>query len=306
MEKRAAGKRKLISSKSAFTYYWDAFESDYKSSNKVTIRTCDRKPIATVNKDFAIEMKTEGTGVSKSGRVFNFGAANDLRLGTKFYIPKLDGMLMPGGVRHNGCVEADDEGHGSVLEKRAANKGKLLSSKAEFTYYWVVYESDYKSSNQVTIRTCDKKPIATVNRDFAIEMKTEGTGVSKSGKVLNFGDCDCDSGFNCFIELKNKKHSLGISSSQKPLIPFVTIAANDIRLGSKVYIPKLDGMIMPGGIRHNGCVKADDQGRGFGGKHIDFFVGKESNYKDLIKQKLFTEVEVFCREDCIILNYTKV
>ncbi|CAG8441701.1 10085_t:CDS:2 [Funneliformis caledonium] len=181
---------------------------------------------------------------------------------------------------------------------------KLLSSKSVFTYYWVSFESDHKSSRQVTIRTCDKKPIATVNKDFAIEMKTEGTGVSKSGKVFNFGDCDCGSGFDCFVELDKKKLPFGESSSENPLTPFVTIAANDIRPGTKLYIPKLDGMIMPGGERHNGCVKVDDEGHGFGERHIDFFVGKESNYKTLIKQKLFTEVEVFSAKKCNILNYS--
>ena len=81
---------------------------------------------------------------------------------------------------------ADFKSVSSKLEKRA-NKRKLISSNTKFTYYWVSFESDFKSSRQVTIRTCSKKPIATVNRDFAIEMKLEGSGVSKSGKVFNLG-----------------------------------------------------------------------------------------------------------------------
>jgi len=79
-----------------------------------------------------------------------------------------------------------DELISSNLEKRATPRGKLISNKSAFTYYWIAFEADRKTTATVTLKDCKKKTVATVNRDFAIEMKTEGTGVGKSGSVFNF------------------------------------------------------------------------------------------------------------------------
>lgn len=75
----------------------------------------------------------------------------------------------------------------SSVEKRASSPfGKLISSKSVFTYYWVANEADHKSTAKVTIKDCKKRTVAVVNRDFAIEMKTEGSGRAKNGAVFNF------------------------------------------------------------------------------------------------------------------------
>src|SRR5438034_11718157 len=79
-----------------------------------------------------------------------------------------------------------DELTSSNFEKRATPRGKLISNKSAFTYYWVASEEDSKSTGKVTIKNCKKQTIATVNRNFANEMKTEGSGVSNSGDVFNF------------------------------------------------------------------------------------------------------------------------
>jgi 3D (Asp-Asp-Asp) domain-containing protein len=93
------------------------------------------------------------------------------------------------------------------------------------------------------------------------------------------------------------------------LVPFITVAANDIRFGTLLYIPKLDGMKLPNNKIHNGCVKVGDTGFGFGGKHIDWFVTSESNYETLTKKDPFTNVAVFNGtlpngQKCSLLNYS--
>lgn len=92
------------------------------------------------------------------------------------------------------------------------------------------------------------------------------------------------------------------------MVPFTSVAANDIRPGTLLYIQKLDGMKLPNSKVHNGCVKVDDKGFGFGGKHIDWFVAKESNYKALIAKDPFTNVKVFNGtlpngQKCVLLKY---
>ncbi|RIA91585.1 hypothetical protein C1645_875354 [Glomus cerebriforme] len=196
----------------------------------------------------------------------------------------------------------------TTFEKRQT--GNQISSNSKFTYYWVEFESDYKSTKTVNILTCDGVKITTVNLDFANAMKIEGTGVTKDGRVLNLGDCDCSSSsYDCFEELNKTKFPFGSTANDTPLVPFITVAANDIRKGTLLYIPKLDGIILPNSKVHNGCVKVDDKGFEFGKKHIDWFVAKKSNYDTLTKKNTFTSVSVFNGtspngQKCSLLNYT--
>lgn len=110
------------------------------------------------------------------------------------------------------------------------------------------------------------------------------------------------------MALDKNKFPFGIAANANPLKPFTTVAANDIRPGTLLYIPALDGLTLPGGQRHNGCVKVDDTGHGFGGKHIDFFVATESIYNFLDNKKSINNVQVFSGisptgKKCTILNY---
>ncbi|CAG8659462.1 1860_t:CDS:2 [Rhizophagus irregularis] len=179
-----------------------------------------------------------------------------------------------------------DELISSTIERRATSPfTKLISNKSVFTYYWVANEVDHKSNSVVTLKDCKKRTVATVNRDFAIEMKTEGSGRGKSGDVFNF------------------------DANGNALRPFITVAANDLRPGQLLFIPALVDLALPGGKRHNGCVIVEDRGHGFGGKHIDFFVASESTYKTLDKQKSITNVQVFDGtasdgKKCTLQNYT--
>jgi len=198
-----------------------------------------------------------------------------------------------------------DESISSQLTKRSQPAGsKLISSRSKLTYYWVAFESLHKPGSTVTIKTCNNKPLATVLRSFVIEMKLEGTGVTKSNRVFNLGDCDCGKGFSCFEELDKNKFPFGIASNGKPLQPYATVAANDIKLGTKLYLKQLDGVKLPNGKTHNGCVVADDNGFSFGRKQIDWFVGKESNFKILNSKLKIDSVTVLNAPQCKILKYT--
>ncbi|GBB83547.1 hypothetical protein RclHR1_10240008 [Rhizophagus clarus] len=183
----------------------------------------------------------------------------------------------------------------TTLNKRASFKPtQTISSKSAFTYYWDEFESDHKGTKTADIKTCNNKFIVTVLLDFANALKIEGTGITKTNRVLNFGDCDCSSkSFSCFDELDKTKFPFGSTSNDTPLVPYITVAANDIRKGTLLYIPKLDGMLLPNGKTHNGCVKADDTGDSFGGKHIDWFVARESNFEFLTNRDPFESVSVF-------------
>jgi len=73
----------------------------------------------------------------------------------------------------------------NIFEKR--QKGNQISRSSDFTYFWVAYESDFKSTKKTDIKTCGKKTIETVDSDFAKSLRIEGSGITKSGKVINLG-----------------------------------------------------------------------------------------------------------------------
>jgi 3D (Asp-Asp-Asp) domain-containing protein len=123
------------------------------------------------------------------------------------------------------------------------------------------------------------EPIAEVTREFAHQLKVQGTGKLKDGRVLNvWGHCGCATS-PCF---KVIEHQWGTAGSGRPLQPFRTVAVDPklVKLGSLLYVPLLEGRVMPGrapfgGFVHDGCVVADDTGGGIKGHQIDFFVGKK-------------------------------
>lgn len=58
----------------------------------------------------------------------------------------------------------------------------------------------------------------------------------------------------------------GLGSGPQNLVPFVSVAANDIPLGKTLYIEKLDGLDLDGQQKHNGCVRVDDDSWSFDSK----------------------------------------
>lgn len=149
----------------------------------------------------------------------------------------------------------------------------------KLTYYWVKYQKKGKDEGNVELRSCDGKTVfGTASKAFASELRMEGTGHLLNGKMLNLGDCNCGDGtntFNCFMDLSsNKRAPWGWGVNDIPLQPWSSVANNDDnrKVGSVLYAPDFDGMRLPNGQRHNGCLKKVDAiGRGGTSNHIDFF-----------------------------------
>jgi len=151
----------------------------------------------------------------------------------------------------------------------------------ELTYYWVTQEADFDGADDTALGDCDSGFLADVPYDFATAIRTEGTGKLDDGTMLNI-DCDCGGGFDCFVEL-GPEFPWGMGSAGNALEPYVSIAVDEsvIDHGAVLYAPALDGVALPEGGAHDGCVRADDVGGGIVGMHIDWFVGLEVNYLEL-------------------------
>ncbi|KAM3579350.1 hypothetical protein VKS41_008209 [Umbelopsis sp. WA50703] len=125
----------------------------------------------------------------------------------------------------------------------------------------------------------------------------EGTGLLKSGELVNIGLND-----KVFAVVDQKKHPYGIGSDDNSIYPFTSVASNDLKLGTKLYVKAIDGLLMPTGQTHNGCLRVDDSGDSFSGCQLDFFVLDYSYYEKLAS-KLPETVKVVA-QDCELLNYT--
>jgi len=148
----------------------------------------------------------------------------------------------------------------------------------DLTYYWVAYEGDYAGAPDTALETCEDDPIATVAYDFAAALRLEGTGKLLDDTMLNV-DCPCAGGFSCFVEL-GPGFPWGMGSASNPLEPYVSIAVDTTAIahGTVLYSPDLDGLALPGGGEHDGCLRADDVGGGITGMHVDWFVGLRESY----------------------------
>lgn len=80
--------------------------------------------------------------------------------------------------------------------------------------------------------------------------------------MLETGDLiNIDNSTQSFIKVGGKGREtnvFGLGSGSQNLVPYISVAANDIPNGQKLYIAHLDGLDLGGGVKHNGCVRVDD------------------------------------------------
>lgn len=163
-----------------------------------------------------------------------------------------------------------------------------LPGSYKMTYYWLAYESEYANEpEEIDIYTKDGFLIGRFPRVFVFELKLEGTGVLRDGRILNY-DRPCPYGIGtCFKELDRREHPAGKGAGQRALVPFRSVAIDPrfVPLGTPLYIPELRGLplpaLAPGQVeeRHDGCVRADDTGGGIRRREVDLFVGSYPLYR---------------------------
>jgi 3D (Asp-Asp-Asp) domain-containing protein len=97
----------------------------------------------------------------------------------------------------------------------------------------------------------------------------EGTGWLRDGRTIRFHKTV--RGEHRFRIIKSR---YGITARGCPAEPYRTVAVDPqfVRLGSKIYVPELQGTVLPDGSEHDGIFVANDRGQ-FRGAHIDIFVG---------------------------------
>lgn len=161
-------------------------------------------------------------------------------------------------------------------------------------FYWLALETEfddpderkYAPRDQAELYTRDGFFIGAVPEQMAWSMRMEGTGVMADGRVINYhGPCKYGYG-TCFATLDPKEHPFGRGAGQRALVPFKSVAVDQrlVKIGEPIYVPEFDGMQLPDGTVHDGCVRAEDTGGGIKKRKMDFFVVSYANFRFLLSE----------------------
>src|ERR1700733_12732888 len=216
-----------------------------------------------------------------------------------------------------GTARADDSKLGKEdvpLQTKATLRGKNkvccgypIAEELGFAlrFYWLSLEQDYDDPENLNvprgggIATVPKRTFVElytpegyyfgrVPERFAWSLRLEGSGLMKDGRIVNYtGKCPYGYG-TCFEQLDVAEHPFGRGAGVRPLVPFKSLAVDPrlVPLGEPLYIPEFDGMVLPDGSIHDGCVRADDTGGGIKKRKMDFFVVTYGNFRFLLEELL--------------------
>jgi 3D (Asp-Asp-Asp) domain-containing protein len=217
-------------------------------------------------------------------------------------------LLLLGAIAH-----ADDSKLGKEdvpLQPKASLRGKNklccgypLAEDLGFAlrFYWLVLEADYDEPDKapksgrgttvpenswVELYTPDGYFMQRVTERLAWALRLEGSGLMRDGRVINYtGKCAYGYG-TCFQQLDEQVHPFGRGAGQRPLVPFKSVAVDPrlVPIGEPLYIPEFDGLVLPDGSIHDGCVRADDTGGGIKRRKMDFFVVTYGNFRFLLDE----------------------
>lgn len=186
----------------------------------------------------------------------------------------------------------DKEGVAVSLRRAARGKNKLsggypLGGENEFAlrFYWLAMQDRFADEfDEVDLYTPRGFFLGSFPERFVRALRMEGSGLLSDGRVVNYaGRCKFGTG-TCFEQLDDSTHPYGRGAGLRPLIPFKSVAVDRrlIAIGDPLYIPEFDGLLMPDGHIHDGCVRADDTGGNIKKKKMDFFVVSYENFRFLL------------------------
>jgi hypothetical protein len=177
-----------------------------------------------------------------------------------------------------------------ILKSGSTSNTKIATGKLFPTFYNVAQESMHPGAKTETLyKTGSSTVIAKVSKNFRDALDLEGTGMLTDGRILNVGDQSA--GYWKYVILPTGAFGLGIHGHY--LYPYRTAAVDfpylcqklgrtdcgevaAIRkklVGTLLFFPKLVGMPLPNGAKHDGYICAHDIGGAIKNDRVDLFVG---------------------------------
>jgi 3D (Asp-Asp-Asp) domain-containing protein len=147
--------------------------------------------------------------------------------------------------------------------------------------------------------------LAWVPSNFYDDLGIQGSGVLPDGRLLNFEQrCSCAAPTThgeriCYAQLKRTDFPFGRGAQWKRqhfwLQPLRSAAVDPavVPIGSVLYVPALEGRTLEHGMAHNGCIRAEDTGRGVQGLHVDLFAGSTRTAPELPKKLPLGTVSIY-------------
>lgn len=178
------------------------------------------------------------------------------------------------------------------------------------SFYYLVDEADERFAGlrqEVRILDVYGRIIAMVSHEFKRKADTEGSGRLSDGRVISYAGRATD-GIRYRV-VEGAKWGLGAANAEwlsrlEPykLIPYRSVAVDPrkIPLGSVLFIPRAQGILLPNGTEHDGYFLAHDVGGAIKGKRLDLFVGTEEDVDNAFTQNGLTNkssLEVFLVEE---------
>lgn len=154
---------------------------------------------------------------------------------------------------------------------------QTLPYPVKISYDTIAFQTDYPTSDKrQLLSTCQQERLITVDANFAAGVKALGAGRLQDGNTVGVSwQCDCGLGYNCF-QFLDSEHQWGLTPKHTPRHLYTSVSASSLPLGSVLYIPSLDGMVLPDtqNQKHNGYVRVDSRNY-FAHNQINLFVGTE-------------------------------
>jgi len=161
-------------------------------------------------------------------------------------------------------------------------------------FYWLAREEDFDEPDEIDYGDVDALDVydrrgfyvGTFSEKFIWHLHMEGSGLLADGRVINYaGACKYGTG-TCYQLLDPKEYPFGRGARRRTLTPFKSVAVDPriVPLGEPLYVPEFDGLRLPDGTVHDGCVRADDTGGGIKVHKLDFFVVSYGNFRTLLQE----------------------
>lgn len=156
------------------------------------------------------------------------------------------------------------------------------------SFYWVADQAQYPGDEGPEREIYDPHgfPLGRYPARFLRALLMEGSGWLLDGRVINYaGRCGYGVG-TCYEILDGASFPYGRGAGRRPLVPFRSVAVDPrlVPIGEPLYVPELDGLSLPDGTIHDGCVRADDTGGNIKRRKMDFFVVTRNNFRILLER----------------------
>lgn len=182
-------------------------------------------------------------------------------------------------------IVLDRRGPVRGTDKRCCGYPLVADREWGLRFYWIAKQDDFAEHDEVPLYTPEGWFLGAYPDRFVKALLMEGTGLLADGRVVNYsGRCQYGTG-TCYQAL-DEDYPFGRGAGRRPLVPFRSIAVDRrlIAIGEPLYVPEFDGLVLPDGSHHDGCVRADDTGGNIKKREMDFFVVSYENFRFLLEQ----------------------